>query len=79
MTEVPMDGAQLPEADARFEARVEELRDGAFGWFVRLRRALDYNDRGYAEDIAVRILDDGLPCSEDQCETLAREIIEEDG
>ncbi len=86
-----MDGPQPPEAgpedDARFEARVEELRDGAFGWLVAIAKAVETNNwmtvdnwRAVTDDsvkqIILRILRDGLECSEDVCGEIAREIIE---
>ena len=89
-TDAPQPTEPSPEAEARFEARIKELRDRAFWWFESLGRRFKadqfsgrvclpfLNDRD-AGIIIQRILDDGLPCSEDQCETLAREIIEEDG
>ncbi len=93
---VSMDGPQKPEAspeaDARFEARVEELRDEAFGWFESLIHKIEKPKRmgpfasvfapGFESkneiQVVLRALKDG-DCSESQCETLAREILGEEG
>lgn len=76
-----------PEDVARFEARVTELKDAAFNWFACIHDWVETDCLhlsvpvliGVEKEIVIRILRDGLPCCEEQCETLAREILKEGG